>query len=550
MLSKRIFMLMFLLVFLFLVGCNPSTPPIEENQSPIIISTPVSTAKVGTEYIYNVGATDPDEDSLTYSLIVKPSGMTINSTTGIISWKPICGQAGDNPVIVEVSDGALSDTQSFTIKVSSPPAPPVPPVNHAPIITSIPGDTAIVGIEYTYDVEATDPDGDILTYSLTVKPDDMGIDSGTGLISWIPTSLQIGTNDITAKVSDGEKSDTQSFTITANPKTYTITATAKSGGSISPSGDITVNEGTDKTFTITPDSVFYLIDDVLVDENSEGKVSSYTFNNVTGDHTIHASFILMGPVYNQTQNLHYNIIQVAINAANAGDTILVMAGIYPEDVVIPHDKDGLQLIGAGSGVTSIIAPGGRDSRAIALGGNLGLIDGIKVQGFTLVTADTNYAFIALSGTTADGPPYTANLELEDIVVDGGQRGICLNAVQGVTLVDVHVSTIGTFGDGAIEMTGVSDFTFTQGSIVGNYIGIRLQIPPALYYGSNGNLHIHDSSLSDNATAVENQDASTIIDATNNWWGDATGPYHATTNPDGLGNAVSNYVNFGSWNTSP
>jgi len=550
MLSKRIFMLMFLLVFLFLVGCNPSTPPIEENQSPIIISTPVSTAKVGTEYIYNVGATDPDEDSLTYSLIVKPSGMTINSTTGIISWKPICGQAGDNPVIVEVSDGALSDTQSFTIKVSSPPAPPVPPVNHAPIITSIPGDTAIVGIEYTYDVEATDPDGDILTYSLTVKPDDMSIDSGTGLISWIPTSLQIGTNDITAKVSDGEKSDTQSFTITANPKTYTITATAKSGGSISPSGDITVNEGTDKTFTITPDSVFYLIDDVLVDENSEGKVSSYTFNNVTGDHTIHASFILMGPVYNQTQNLHYNIIQVAINAANAGDTILVMAGIYPEDVVIPHDKDGLQLIGAGSGVTSIIAPGGRDSRAIALGGNLGLIDGIKVQGFTLVTADTNYAFIALSGTTADGPPYTANLELEDIVVDGGQRGICLNAVQGVTLVDVHVSTIGTFGDGAIEMTGVSDFTFTQGSIVGNYIGIRLQIPPALYYGSNGNLHIHDSSLSDNATAVENQDASTIIDATNNWWGDATGPYHATTNPDGLGNAVSNYVNFGSWNTSP
>jgi len=135
-------------------------------------------------------------------------------------------------------------------------------------------------------------------------------------------------------------------------------------------------------------------------------------------------------------------------------------------------------------------------------------------------------------------------------VDGGQRGICLNAAQGVTLTNVHVSTIGTFGDGAIEMTGVSDFTFTQGSIVGNYIGIRLQIPPALYYGSNSNLHIHDSSLNNNATAIENQDASTIIDATNNWWGDASGPYHATTNPDGFGNAVSNYVNFGSWSTSP
>jgi len=69
----------------------------------------------------------------------------------------------------------------------------------------------------------------------------------------------------------------------------TITASAGPNGSISPSGDQIVNQGSDKSFTITPDTG-YQIDDVLVDGSSVGAVSSYTFNNVTEDHTIFATF--------------------------------------------------------------------------------------------------------------------------------------------------------------------------------------------------------------------------------------------------------------------
>ena len=36
----------------------------------------------------------------------------------------------------------------------------------------------------------------------------------------------------------------------------------------------------------------------------------------------------------------------------------------------------------------------------------------------------------------------------------------------------------------------------------------------------------------------------IIDARYNWWGDATGPYHDTTNPGALGNSVSDWVDYG------
>ncbi len=61
--------------------------------------------------------------------------------------------------------------------------------------------------------------------------------------------------------------------------TYTITASAGTGGSISPSGPVTVNCGTDQSFTITPASC-YQIADVLVDGVSVGAVASYTFTGV------------------------------------------------------------------------------------------------------------------------------------------------------------------------------------------------------------------------------------------------------------------------------
>jgi len=79
-----------------------------------------------------------------------------------------------------------------------------------------------------------------------------------------------------------------SFTVAA-PETYTITASAGTGGSISPSGAVTVNYGVSQSFTIAP-SAGYQVADVLVDGASVGAVTSYAFTNVIADHTIAASF--------------------------------------------------------------------------------------------------------------------------------------------------------------------------------------------------------------------------------------------------------------------
>lgn len=73
--------------------------------------------------------------------------------------------------------------------------------------------------------------------------------------------------------------------------TYSITASASAGGSISPSGTIILDYGSDQTFTITPDAdQQYHIADVLVDDVSVGAVQSYQFKSVSTDHKIEARF--------------------------------------------------------------------------------------------------------------------------------------------------------------------------------------------------------------------------------------------------------------------
>jgi chitinase len=75
--------------------------------------------------------------------------------------------------------------------------------------------------------------------------------------------------------------------------TFTITASAGSGGSISPSGSVGVNQGASQSFTITPNSGFN-VSSVTVDGTSQGAITTYTFSNVQANHTISATFASSG----------------------------------------------------------------------------------------------------------------------------------------------------------------------------------------------------------------------------------------------------------------
>ena len=181
------------------------------NAAPSITSPPVTSATVGGLYEYPVVATDPNGDTLTFTLPTVPTGMSINSATGLITWTPTAQQVGPQAVRVRVTDpGNLSAEQAFTVTVT--------PGNAAPSIISPPVTSATVGGPYQYAVMATDPNGDTLTFTLPTVPTGMSINSATGLITWTPTAQQVGPQAVRVRVTDpGNLSAEQAFTVTVTP---------------------------------------------------------------------------------------------------------------------------------------------------------------------------------------------------------------------------------------------------------------------------------------------------------------------------------------------
>lgn len=85
---------------------------------PMFKSVPVTDGKEGLQYTYIVEATGFDNDFLEYSLLASPTGMTIDSSTGEISWIP--NITGSFDVKVKVSDREKYIIQEYSISVESP----------------------------------------------------------------------------------------------------------------------------------------------------------------------------------------------------------------------------------------------------------------------------------------------------------------------------------------------------------------------------------------------------------------------------------------------
>jgi YD repeat-containing protein len=176
------------------------------NNPPQISSTPLTRAAINQDYRYSVIAKDPENDSLRYSLGRRPEGMSIN-TQGQITWRPTTVGTVDIDVQVTDSQGATT-TQTYRIEVGSTA------INQAPSITSTPRDQVNIAQPYSYQVQATDPEGTPLTYQLLQAPSGMSIDAVTGLVTW--NQPLTGTYQVTVGAVDaGGLGVAQVFTLTA-----------------------------------------------------------------------------------------------------------------------------------------------------------------------------------------------------------------------------------------------------------------------------------------------------------------------------------------------
>ena len=164
--------------------------------APVFTTTGPTTAIVGVAYAYDADATDADipADTLTFSLSGAPTGMSINSASGIVAWTPVASQVGTQTYTVSVTDGTTSVPQLVSVVVTA---------NQPPTITSTPSLSATVGSQYTYTVTATDPESQTLTYSLfSTLETGMSFTPATRMFTWTPTSAQEGLHAITLRVAD------------------------------------------------------------------------------------------------------------------------------------------------------------------------------------------------------------------------------------------------------------------------------------------------------------------------------------------------------------
>ena len=119
--------------------------------APQITSTPVTSATVSAVYSYDVNASDANGDPLTYSLTQAPSGMTINATSGLITWTPTSTQTGNQAVTARATDpGGLFASQSFTIVVGTGTIPTTTRVDPATpaTYTAAPGGTVAITLNW------------------------------------------------------------------------------------------------------------------------------------------------------------------------------------------------------------------------------------------------------------------------------------------------------------------------------------------------------------------------------------------------------------------
>jgi ELWxxDGT repeat protein len=283
---------------------------------PLVQSISTQTVTAGQELQLNVSqyASEPNSQTFvpfTYTLVSNPpSGASIDSTTGAFNWTPSADQTGTTFIEVQVADSESppqTTTVGFEVEVFQ---------YSPPVIQTIPSQSATSGKSYSLNVSqyVSDPNTGALplTYSLGfTAPSGMTISPSTGVVSWTPSSYQLGSNSVTVTVTDSQSpsaSTSETFTVdvagqpatfetvpaqsatigqelsvylgeyASDPNsppeslTYTLGSGAPSGASISSSGEFTWTPGASQPVGTVPITV------TVADEEDPSQTVSQTFD--------------------------------------------------------------------------------------------------------------------------------------------------------------------------------------------------------------------------------------------------------------------------------
>ena len=162
------------------------------------------TIEEGSLFVYDINCSDQDLLDTVY-YYDNSTFFEISVSTGILSWTPNQSNVGSNSFLITCSDGSNSSSGTLNVLVVD--------VNMPPVLSSIGTKSATESTPFSIDIDATDPDGDTLTY-YSNNSALFTINSSNGYVNFTPTLAQVGIYTINFSVYDGSLYDSEAITLT------------------------------------------------------------------------------------------------------------------------------------------------------------------------------------------------------------------------------------------------------------------------------------------------------------------------------------------------
>ena len=199
------------------------------NDTPVLASIGTQTVNEESSTSVTLSASDVDGDSLTYQLDSATAALGASVSGNTLSINPTTDFTGSGSVTVSVSDGSLSDSETFTVTVNN--------INDAPVLSAVSDLTIPEDTSTTITLTATDIDGDSLTFSA------VSADTGVATVAVSGSTLTVtaatansATTTITVTVSDGTLSADTSFSVELTDPSAVPPITMTLGG-------VSINDG-------------------------------------------------------------------------------------------------------------------------------------------------------------------------------------------------------------------------------------------------------------------------------------------------------------------
>ena len=425
------------------------------NEAPVINSNgggntaSVSVAE-NSSAVTTVTATDPDVPStLTYSLIggADQARFAINSSTGALTFvtapnfESPTDSGGNNiyDVVVQVSDGSLTDSQALTVTVTN--------VNEAPVINSNGGgNTASVSVAENSSavttVTATDPDvPSTLTYSLIGGADQarFAINSSTGALSFIAppnfeSPTESGTDNVynvTVQVSDGSLTDTQAIAVTVTNVNEAPVINSNGGGNTA-SVSVAENSSAVTTVTATDPDVPSTLTYSLIGGADQAR---FAINSSTGALTFVTAPNFESPTDSGGNNIYDVVVQVSDGSLTDSQALAVTVTNVNEAPVITSNGGGstasVSVVENSSAVTTVTATDPDVPSMLTFS----LIGGADQARFAINSSTGALTFI--TPPNFESPTDSGGNNIYDVVVQVSDGSLTDSQAIAVTVTDVN-----------------------------------------------------------------------------------------------------------------